>query len=210
MAAAPGPSAMNSPRCQLYLRVPDRLEPGAARGCLAAALEAGDVAALLVRRGGSEEKLVNMLEVLAPLAQARNVAVVVAGAVELARRHGADGVEVTDRPAYDAARKGLGASAIVGADCGVSRHFAMEMAEAGADYVGLANGGEGGSELIAWWGELFEVPCVALDPVEPDEAGALAGLGADFVRPAEAMWDGPERARDIVSQTLRAIEEGTR
>jgi thiamine-phosphate pyrophosphorylase len=117
---------------------------------------------------------------------------------------------VTDRPAYDAARKRLGASAIVGADCGASRHFAMEMAEAGADYVGLANGGEGGSELIAWWGELFEVPCVALDPVEPDEAGALAGLGADFVRPAEAMWDGPERARDIVSQTLRAIEEGTR
>jgi hypothetical protein len=51
---------------------------------------------------------------------------------------------VTDRPAYDAARKVLGASAIVGADCGASRHFAMEMAEAGADYVGLANGGEGG------------------------------------------------------------------
>ena len=96
------------------------------------------------------------------------------------------------------------------ADCGASRHFAMEMAEAGADYIGLANEGEGGLDLIAWWGELFEVPCVALDPVEPDEAGALAGLGADFVRPAEAMWDGPERARDIVSRTLRAIEEGTR
>jgi hypothetical protein len=58
---------MNSPRCQLYLRVPDRLEPEAARGCLAAALEAGDVAALLVRRDGPEEKLVNMLEALAPL-----------------------------------------------------------------------------------------------------------------------------------------------
>jgi thiamine-phosphate pyrophosphorylase len=201
---------MNSPRCQLYLRVPDRLEPEAARGCLAAALEAGEIAALLVRRDGAEDRLVTMLEVLAPLAQARNVAVVVAGSDELARRNGADGVEVTDRPAYDAARKRLGASAIIGADCGASRHFAMEMAEAGADYVGLANGGEGGSDLIAWWGELFEVPCVALDPVEPDEAGVLAGLGADFVRPAEVMWDSPERARDIVSQTLRAIEEGTR
>jgi thiamine-phosphate pyrophosphorylase len=201
---------MNSPRCQLYLRVPDRLEPEAARGCLAAALEAGDVAALLVRRDGPEKDLVNMLEALAPLAQAHNVAVVVAGPDELAQRHGADGVEVTDRPAYDAARKRLGPSGIVGADCGASRHFAMEMAEAGADYVGLANGGEGGLDLIAWWGELFEVPCVAIDPVDPDEAGALAGLGADFVRPAEAMWDGPERARDIVSRTLRAIEEGIR
>jgi thiamine-phosphate pyrophosphorylase len=204
------PPAMNSPRCQLYLRVPDRLEPEAARGCLAAALEAGDVAALLVRRAGAEEELVKMIEALGPLAQAHNVAVIVAGSDELARRHGADGVEVTDRAAYDAARKRLGASAIVGADCGASRHFAMEMAEAGADYVGLANGGEGGSELIAWWGELFEVPCVALDPVGPDGAGALAGLGADFVRPAEAMWDSPGHAGTIVSRTLRAIEEGTR
>ena len=201
---------MNSPRCQLYLRVPEGIEPETARGCLAAALEAGEIAALLVRRDGPEERLANMLEVLAPLAQARNVAVVVAGPEELARRHGADGVEVTDRATYDAARKRLGASAIIGADCGANRHFAMEMAEAGADYVGLANGSDGGSDLIAWWGELFEVPCVALDPVEPDEAGALASLGADFVRPAEAMWDSPERARDIVSQSLRAIEEGTR
>lgn len=199
---------MNSPRCQLYLRVPDHLEPGAARGCLEAALEVGDIAALLVRRAGPEVNLVNMLEALGPLAQARNVAVVVAGPDELASRHGADGVEVIDRPAYDAARKRLGASAIVGADCRASRHFAMEMAEAGADYVGLANGGEGGSDLVAWWCELFEVPCVALDPVEPDEAGALAVLGADFVRPAEAMWDTPDLARDIVLKTLRAIEEG--
>jgi thiamine-phosphate pyrophosphorylase len=201
---------MNSPRCQLYLRVPDRLEPEAARGCLAAALEAGEVAALLVRCDGAEEELVKMIEALRPLAQAHNVAVVVAGPDELSQRHGADGVEVTDRAAYDAARKRLGASAIVGADCGASRHFAMEMAEAGADYVGLANGGEGGSDLIAWWGELFEVPCVALDPVEPEEAGALARLGADFVRPAEAMWDSPDHAGTIVSRTLRAIEKGTR
>lgn len=201
---------MNSPRCQLYLRVPEGIEPEAARGCLTTALEAGEVAALLVRREGPEERLVTMLEALRPLARARNMAVVVAGPDELARRHGADGVEVTDRTAYDAARKALGSSAIVGADCGANRHLAMEMAEAGADYIGLANEGEGGSDLIAWWGELFEVPCVARDPVEPEGAGALAGLGADFVRPAEAMWDGPESARDIVSRTLHAIAEGTR
>lgn len=209
MAATPRLPAMNSPSCQLYLRVPEGIEPGVARGCLAAALESGEVAALLVRRNGPEENLVSMLEALVPLAHARNVAVVVAGADEIARRHGADGVEVTDRAAYDAARKRLGSSAIVGADCGASRHLAMEMAEAGADYVGLANADEGGSDLVAWWAELFEVPCVALDPVEPEEAGALAGLGADFVRPAEAMWDGPDRARDIVSRTLRETEEGT-
>jgi thiamine-phosphate pyrophosphorylase len=198
---------MNLPRCQLYLRVPDAAEPDAARGCLASALEAGEVAALLVGQGLHEEGTVRMLEALGPLAQQRNVAVIVAGPEALAQRLGADGVEVSDREAYDAARKRLGASAIVGADCAVSRHFAMEMAEAGADYVGFANAAEGGPDLVAWWAEIFEVPCVALDPVEPERAGALARLGADFVCPAEAMWASPADAKTVVSDTLRALDE---
>jgi len=201
---------MNPPRCQLYLRVPDGVEPGAARDCLAAALEAGDVAALLVRGDGAEERTVRMLGKLQSLAQGRNVAVVLAGPENLAQRLGADGVEVSGRAGYDAARQRLGASAIVGADCGTSRHFAMEMAEAGADYVGFANAAEGGLDLVAWWGELFEVPCVALDPVAPDEAGELARLGADFVRPAEAMWDSPASAREAISETVRALQEAAR
>ncbi|MFW6076325.1 MAG: thiamine phosphate synthase [Hyphomicrobiales bacterium] len=201
---------MNSPRCQLYLRVPVAAKPEAARGCLAAALEAGEVAALLVPQAEREESTVSMLQALGPFAQERGVAVVLAGPERLAQRHGADGVEVSDRTDYDAARKTLGASAIVGADCERSRHFAMEMAEAGADYVGFANAADGGLDLVAWWGELFEVPCVARDPAEPGQAGALARLGADFVRPVDAMWASPAEARKIIADTLRAIEEVAR
>jgi thiamine-phosphate pyrophosphorylase len=201
---------MNLPRCHLYLRVPEAAEPDAVRACLAAGLKAGDVAALLVPQAEREERTVRMLEALMPLAQERNVAVVVAGHDGLAPRLGVDGVEVSDRAAYDLARKRLGASAIVGADCATSRHFAMEMGEAGADYVGFANAAEGGLELVEWWGELFEVPCVALDPVAPDEARELARLGADFVRPAADMWASPASAREVISETLRAVSEATR
>ena len=201
---------MNLPRCRIYLRVPDGVEPEAARDCLAAALEAGEVAALLVRQDAQVDRTVAMLEALRALAQENNVAVVLAGTDELAQRLGADGAEVADRAAYDVARGRLGGSAIVGADCGTSRHFAMEAAEAGADYVGFANGAEGGLDLIQWWGELFEVPCVARDPVVPEQAGELARLGADFVRPAEAMWTSPAAAREVVSETLRAIGEAKR
>ena len=209
-AGGSNPPAMNLPSCRIYLRVPDGAEPEGARDCLAAALEAGEVAALLVRQDEQEDRTVAMLEALRALAQENNVAVILAGSDELAQRLGADGVEVSDRAAYDVARGRLGGSAIVGADCGTSRHFAMEAAEAGADYVGFANGAEGGLDLVQWWGELFEVPCVALDPVEPGQAGELARLGADFVRPAEAMWTSPAAAREIMSETLRAIGEAIR
>lgn len=201
---------MNPPRCQLYLQVPEGAEPEAVRVCLAAALEAGEVAALLVREDGREGRIDRMLEAIRPLAQERNVAVVLAGPEGLAQRLGADGVEVSARSGYDAARKCLGASAIVGADCGTSRHFAMEMAEAGADYVGFANAAEGGLEFVEWWGELFEVPCVALDPVTPEQAGELALLGADFVRPAEAMWASPAGAREVILETLHRLREAAR
>lgn len=201
---------MNLPRCRLYLRVPEDAEPGRARACLAAAVEAGDVAALLVGGDGREEKTIAMFEALKPIARERDLAVVVARDAGLAQRLGADGVEVADRAACDAARRLMGASAIVGADCAASRHLAMELAEAGADYVGFANAADGGLERVEWWAELFEVPCVALDGVEPETAAALARLGADFVRPAQSMWDSPESARETVIATLRAIDEAVR
>ena len=200
---------MNLPRCQLYLRVPDGVKVGTARACLTAALEAGDVAALLVPHKGREGDS-DMVETLLPLAQGRGVAVLLAGDDALARRLSADGVEVSDRAGYDAARKRLGSAAIVGADCASSRHFAMEIAEAGADYVGFANAAAGGAELVGWWSEVFEIPCVALDPADPERAGELARLGADFVRPADAMWDGPDAARAVITETLEALDGAAR
>ena len=35
----------------------------------------------------------------------------------------------------------------------------------------------------------------------------LARLGADFVRPAQAMWDSPAGARKVITETLRVLEE---
>jgi thiamine-phosphate pyrophosphorylase len=35
-------------------------------------------------------------------------------------------------------------------------------------------------ERVAWWAELFELPCVAY-AADPDEVAALAAAGADFV-----------------------------
>lgn len=61
-----------------------------------------------------------------------------------------------------AARALLGSAAVIGAACGLSRHDAMEAAEAGADFVAW-DASEPAAldrsvELCAWWDELTGVP----------------------------------------------------
>ncbi len=129
--------------------------------------------------------------------QAAGVAVLIADDVTAARKLGADGVHLTWRSgilaAVKEARAGLGPDAIVGADVGRSRHDAMEIGEAGADYVAFGMpvpvgdreaARESRLELVAWWSEIFEVPVVAFDVESAEEAAELARAGTDFIAAA--------------------------
>lgn len=195
---------MEPPNSRLFLRATGSAEVA----CLAAAIEAADVASLLIvpeqgERGMGE----GMARDLLTHAQEHGVAVLVADDPVLARRIRADGVEVGDAAACRAARQALGRDAIVGVRC-AGRHAAMEAAEAGADYVAFPVEPERAAEdtLIAWWAGLFVIPCVAADPSEPERSRALARVGADFVRPSERMWESPAAAREVCAATAAAIE----
>ncbi len=140
-------------------------------------------------------------DVTAP-AQALGVAVMVAGEPRDAARCGADGVQVdANAEEVSAARQSIGKDRFVGAYAGASRHFAMEAAEAGADYIAFDQNGAsvGGEPIIRWWADMMEIPCVAWTPVEPDELDILLPQNPDFIRPSDAMWQGPEEARRIVT-----------
>jgi thiamine-phosphate pyrophosphorylase len=140
---------------------------------------------------------------LIALLQTHDVAALLADEPRLARTLKADGchlrAEVDGTAAYTEARDILGRRAIVGAEAGLSRHQAMSLAEAGAEYVGFAVSGEGrgaGLDLIDWWADLFQVPCIALDVTDAETARAAAAAGADFVQhtidpalPADALLD---------------------
>lgn len=112
----------------------------------------------------------------------------------LAKRLAADGVHLSARDdavaAYRQARVVLGPDANIGVDAGGSRHIAMELGEAGADYIAFSLRPKSADraaavierdELVAWWAEVFEVPCVACDVCDAEEGGRLADAGADFV-----------------------------
>lgn len=134
---------------------------------------------------------------LAPLVAAAHgqlVAALVESDARLARTLKADGVHLPWRKealvAYAEARDILGPGAIVGADAGGSRHDAMQLGEAGADYIafGLVSPAEDRAtaaarrlDLVDWWSEIFEVPVIAFDVEDAAEAAAVAAAGADFV-----------------------------
>ena len=201
--------------CQLYAVI----EAGdAAPERLAAAFAAADLASVLILPPAGRPLDAAAARPLIELAQRRGAAALVAADARLARSLGADGVHLSlqadPADAYQAARTILGQSGVVGVDPGISRHDAMTLAEAGADYVAFgapaqlkdrdkARGRR--NELAAWWAEIFQVPCVALDVETAQEAEALAGAGVDFVGLSLPAGQSAAAARDLVAAIAAAV-----
>lgn len=176
---------------QLYMTV-DAREASAASGFLGVARRFKIASARLILPGSGYDQ--NRVQDWVANLQTAGVAVLIDTNVQLAKKTGADGVHIGwDAGALElvkAARNSLAADAIIGADAGRSRHDAMELGEAGASYIafGIPDHVEGRVtasrrqiDLVRWWHELFEIPCVALDIADRDHAANLAVAGADFI-----------------------------
>ncbi|MBV8392694.1 MAG: thiamine phosphate synthase [Alphaproteobacteria bacterium] len=193
---------------RLYLISPERIDdPAAFASGLRAALDGGDVAAFqLFLPDADDTTLARAADTLRPVCQQRNVAFILGGRPDLAVKLDCDGVQVGIED-YAEARRLVGRDRQVGVFSPASRHLAMEVAEAGADYVAF-DAGE--IELIEWWSELFEVPCVAVGDIALDNVRPLLAAGADFIAVGNAVWDhadGPEAAVRAFDGLLSAAAE---
>lgn len=189
--------------CRLYLITPPTLDPKAFAPTLAAALDAGDVACVQLRLKDVPDDVVRRaVEVLRPVAQSRDVALILNDRPDLAAATGCDGVHVgqEDMP-YREARRVMGKDAIVGVTCHDSRHLAMEAGEDGADYVAFGAffptstkepKAKAEPELLTWWQEMMEVPCVAIGGITVDNGRVLVEAGADFLAVCGGVWNHPE------------------
>lgn len=201
------------PKTRLYLISPPRFALEGFAAELADALAAGDVAAFQLRMKPAEGAalgdgpILAACERLIPLCQAAGAAFILNDRPDLAARAGADGVHIGQEDApYAEARRLMGPDRTVGVTCHNSRHLAMEAAEAGADYVAFGAFGQTATkdpktfaepDILTWWQELMEIPCVAIGGITPETAGALAAAGADFVAVSGAVWthgEGPAAA----------------
>jgi thiamine-phosphate pyrophosphorylase len=184
---------------RLYLVTPPFDAPWLAAK-LAEALAAADVAAVLARGPtDGDASLIERVRAVAPAVQDRGVAFLIEGHPERVEPAGADGAHVTGIAAFDAALPLLKPRYIVGCGGLASRHDSMVAGERGADYVMFGEPDPEGRrpafaavlDRVAWWAELFEIPCVGW-AMNLDEVAALAGAGADFVAIADAVWTHPQ------------------
>ena len=192
----------SSAACQLYLVTPPTLAPARFRDTLAAALDAGEVAAVQLRlKDWLDDDLRRAVDVLRPVAQDRGVAFLLNDRPDLAVRSGCDGAHVgqDDMAAADARR--LLKDLTLGITCHASRDLAMTAGEAGADYVAFgaffpsttkAPPAMADLDLLAWWSELMEVPCVAIGGITPDNCRPLVEAGADFLAVSASVWGHPD------------------
>ncbi len=204
---------------RLYLVTPPTFNLDEFEGQLKQALEGGDIASLLISMPGANEgDLQAAAKRLVPLAQAREVAVLIENNTQIVGRSGADGLHVSgsDKDLEEAIQS-FSEDRIIGHAGIKTRHEAMVVASMGVDYMffgllSLNQDEEPHRKSLAfgsWWSEVFETPCVVLAGVSVSSIDTAAQTGAEFVAVREAVWNHPEGPKTAVEQANAILSTHT-
>jgi len=154
-----------------------------------------------------EHELARLAEPLQRICADAGVAFIVNDSVSLAKRLAADGVHLGQKDGdVREARAALGPQAQIGVTCHDSRHLAMEAGEAGADYVAFGafyptttkpSPYRPDPSILSWWSSIFEIPCVAIGGITPQNGRPLVEAGADFLAVCQAVWGASDPAKVV-------------
>jgi thiamine-phosphate pyrophosphorylase len=84
----------------------------------------------------------------------------------------------------------------------------MEAGEAGADYVAFGafyptttkpSHYRPDPVILSWWSALFELPCVAIGGITPDNAEPIVAAGADFLAVCQAVWGKEDTGKAVAA-----------
>lgn len=198
--------------CQIYLITPPTIpDMDVFLHALEAAITAAPVACLQIRLKTTDEHdrivtdssaIIQAASAITPLCHQHGVDVIINDDPSLVEPCGADGVHIgQDDMDYFAAREMLGGDAIIGVTCHNSRELAFSAAHAGADYVAFGAFFETPTkdpkaraelEILQWWQEAVEIPCVAIGGITVNNAASVIEAGADFIAVSSGVWDHPE------------------
>ena len=208
------PPPQRTAPAKLYLISPQEVG-GAFPDRLKVALEPDIASAFQLRvKDVEEHELARLAEPLQRICADAGVAFIVNDSAKLAKRLRADGVHLGQSDGdIREARALLGPGAQIGRTCHDSRHLAMQAGEDGADYVAFGAFYETTTKpsnyrpkppILSWWSTLFEIPCVAIGGITPENAKPLVTAGADFIAVCQAVWgkDDPAAAAAAFEKVL--------
>jgi len=208
-------------RCRLVLVTPPAVDAGFTAK-LAAALEAGDVASLILPRYDldDDDAFQKLAERLVPLAQEKGVAAIVAGDTRVAGRVKADGVHVEEgKAALADAVERYGKKMMVGAGGAKTRDDALELGEEQPDYLFFGRFGYDvkpepharNLSLGGWWAQMIEIPCIVLAGSDTASVREVAATGAEFVALSSAVFgDGRDPAAEVARANALLDEHAPR
>ncbi|KZL04038.1 MULTISPECIES: thiamine phosphate synthase [unclassified Pseudovibrio] len=204
---------------RLYLVTPPTFDLNEFEGQLNQALEGGDIASLLISMpDANESDLQAAAKRLVPLAQAKEVAVLIENNTQIMGRSGADGLHVSGSDKdLEEAMQSFSEDRIIGHAGIKTRHEAMTVASMGVDYMffGLLSLNQEEEphrkslDYGHWWSEVFETPCVILAGTSVSSVDTAAQTGAEFVAVREAVWNHPEGPKAAVEQANAILSTHT-
>ena len=176
---------------------------------LEVAMATCDLACVLLRIAAHEEgEKEKIVRALARLVQKRGVACLVADDPQWAVRANADGVHIDGSgERLEGALRAIKPRHIVGAGGLPTRDAAMAAGEAGADYLMFGGGAETHAQIVervAWWAEIFNVPCVGYAH-DLASIGDLVRAGAEFIALGDAVFADPRGAVAALRDASRLI-----
>ena len=207
---------MRQELCQLYLITPAAFDLEVFAPQFEAALSAGPVASVQLRlKDVDDDTIRRAVARLMPIAHEYNTAFILNDRPDLAAELDCDGVHVgIEDVSVAEARRIVGRDRVVGVSCYDSRDRAMEAGEAGADYVAFGAfyptttktpRGFPDPDILAWWLEIMEIPCVAIGGIKPDNAQPLIDAGADFICVVSAVWQHPDGPAAAVVELTKVL-----
>ncbi len=152
---------------------------------------------------------------LVAMCRGAGVVAIVRGDVGLCIECGAEGVILSELEDIATARHILGASAIIGFDCGNSQEKAEVALEKGVDYVTFSGFFAAGTSkkyadvsLLEWWSSKTALPAAAFGKINVERVIALTKSGAGFIGAGAWVWEHEEGPARAIYWLQEAIEHG--
>ena len=210
------------PRTCLYLITPPDARFPEFTPQVREAFLGGDVGALQIRLKDENYKILPeeiqaaAIAALKPLCAEFGVALIMNDSPELAKKYDLDGVHIgLEDGSVEAARAIVGEEKTIGVSCYASKDRAFTAGETGADYVAFGQffptktkppKGFADLDLLTFWQEATEIPCVAIGGLKVDNCRPMIEAGADFIAVVTGVWDYPAGPRQAVADFNAVID----